>query len=249
MNKYLAAVVIIILGAGAFFYFTSNKTEAPTNENNQSMNQNTEEQPKVEEKVKPVATIETSLGAFEVTLENEAAPKTVANFVKLSKDGFYNGLTFHRIVKQTGFHLIQGGDPKGDGTGGPGYTIPAEIGLKHTKGAIATARLADAVNPNKESSGSQFYIVEEDIPFLKIVVRGVHAVHMVRKIRGNTQPVLSEMGTITGDFSADSAAAANKDKRAIYNLAHASETPEEAAHEIEHWDMKKKIHKYKRMDE
>ncbi|OGE74372.1 MAG: hypothetical protein A3C49_02825 [Candidatus Doudnabacteria bacterium RIFCSPHIGHO2_02_FULL_42_25] len=166
MNKYLAAVVIIILGAGAFFYFTSNKTEAPTNENNQSMNQNTEEQPKVEEKVKPVATIETSLGAFEVTLENEAAPKTVANFVKLSKDGFYNGLTFHRIVKQTGFHLIQGGDPKGDGTGGPGYTIPAEIGLKHTKGAIATARLADAVNPNKESSGSQFYIVEEDIPFL-----------------------------------------------------------------------------------
>ena len=166
MNKYLAAVVIIILGAGAFFYFTSNKTEAPTNENNQSMNQNTEEQPKVEEKVKPVATIETSLGAFEVTLENEAAPKTVANFVKLSQDGFYNGLTFHRIVKQTGFHLIQGGDPKGDGTGGPGYTIPAEIGLKHTKGAIATARLADAVNPNKESSGSQFYIVEEDIPFL-----------------------------------------------------------------------------------
>ena len=62
--------------------------------------------------------------------------------------------------------MIQGGDPKGDGTGGPGYTIPAEIGLKHTKGAIATARLADAVNPNKESSGSQFYIVEEDIPFL-----------------------------------------------------------------------------------
>ncbi|OGE74371.1 MAG: nucleoside-diphosphate kinase [Candidatus Doudnabacteria bacterium RIFCSPLOWO2_02_FULL_42_9] len=86
-------------------------------------------------------------------------------------------------------------------------------------------------------------------PIVKIVVQGVHAVDMVRKIRGNTQPVLSEMGTITGDFSADSAAAANKDKRAIYNLAHASETPEEAAHEIEHWDMKKKIHKYKRMDE
>ncbi|MEO8065409.1 MAG: nucleoside-diphosphate kinase [Candidatus Doudnabacteria bacterium] len=86
-------------------------------------------------------------------------------------------------------------------------------------------------------------------PVVKIVVQGIHAVDMVRKIRGNTQPVLSEMGTITGDFSADSAAAANKDKRAIYNLAHASETPEEAAHEIEHWKMKKKIHEYKRMDE
>lgn len=86
-------------------------------------------------------------------------------------------------------------------------------------------------------------------PVVKIVVQGVHAVDMLRKIRGNTQPILAEMGTITGDFSADSAAAANKDKRAIFNLAHASETPEEAAHEIEHWDMKKKIHQYKRMDE
>jgi nucleoside-diphosphate kinase len=86
-------------------------------------------------------------------------------------------------------------------------------------------------------------------PVVKIVVQGIHAVDMVRKIRGNTQPVLSEMGTITGDFSADSAAAANKDKRAIFNLAHASETPEEAAHEIEHWGMKKKIHQYKRVEE
>jgi nucleoside-diphosphate kinase len=86
-------------------------------------------------------------------------------------------------------------------------------------------------------------------PVVKMVVQGIHAVDMLRKIRGNTQPVLSEMGTITGDFSADSAAAANKDKRAIYNLAHASETPEEAQHEIEHWEMKKKIHKYQRMDE
>src|SRR3989344_885782 len=203
MNKYLAAVVIIILGAGAFFYFTSNKTEAPTNENNQSMNQNTEEQPKVEEKVKPVATIETSLGAFEVTLENEAAPKTVANFVKLSKDGFYNGLTFHRIVKQTGFHLIQGGDPKGDGTGGPGYTIPAEIGLKHTKGAIATARLADAVNPNKESSGSQFYIVEEDIPFLDVnytvfgyVTKGMDIVEKIGAVETGAMDVPETNDTI-----------------------------------------------------
>jgi len=102
-----------------------------------------------------MATIETSLGSFEVTLDEKAAPLTVANFVKLANQGFYNNLTFHRIV--AGF-MIQGGDPKGDGTGGPGYTIPAEIGLKHTAGAIAMARTGDAVNPTKASSGSQFYV-------------------------------------------------------------------------------------------
>lgn len=86
-------------------------------------------------------------------------------------------------------------------------------------------------------------------PVVKIVVQGIHAVDMVRKLSGNTQPALAEMGTIRGDYSVDSAASANKDKRAIFNLIHASETAEEAAHEIEHWSMKKKIHDYKRMDE
>lgn len=110
-----------------------------------------------------VATFDTSEGTFKVSLDGKAAPQTVANFIKLSKQGFYNGLTFHRIVE--GF-MIQGGDPSGDGTGGPGYTIPAEIGLKHTKGAIAMARTGDAVNPTKASSGSQFYITLDDQPFL-----------------------------------------------------------------------------------
>jgi nucleoside-diphosphate kinase len=86
-------------------------------------------------------------------------------------------------------------------------------------------------------------------PVVKVVVQGVHAVDMVRKLAGNTQPALAEMGTIRGDFSVDSAASANKDKRAIHNLIHASETTEEAAHEIEHWQMKKKIHKYDRVEE
>lgn len=79
------------------------------------------------------------------------------NFIKLSKEGFYNNLLFHRVVPN---FMIQGGDPKGDGTGGPGYTISAEIypEITHKRGSIAAARLGDAVNPNKESSGSQFYI-------------------------------------------------------------------------------------------
>jgi len=83
-------------------------------------------------------------------------------------------------------------------------------------------------------------------PLVKMVVQGVHAVDMVRKIVGPTMPYLAEMGTIRGDYSADSAISANIEKRAIYNLLHASETPEEAKHEIKHWFGKKTIFKYKR---
>lgn len=86
-------------------------------------------------------------------------------------------------------------------------------------------------------------------PLVKMVIEGVHAVDMVRKLAGNTMPVTAEMGTIRGDFSADSAAAANKDKRAVHNIIHASETPEEAAHEIAHWFTPEQIHSYKRAEE
>ena len=86
-------------------------------------------------------------------------------------------------------------------------------------------------------------------PVVKLVVQGVHAVDMVRKLAGNTQPALAEKGTIRGDYSVDSAASANKDKRAIHNLIHASETPEEAEHELKHWKMKDKIHDYRRIEE
>jgi nucleoside-diphosphate kinase len=83
-------------------------------------------------------------------------------------------------------------------------------------------------------------------PMVKMVVQGVHAVDMVRKIVGPTMPYLAEMGTIRGDYSADSAISANIEKRAVYNLVHASETPQEAKHEIAHWFGKKTIFKYKR---
>jgi peptidyl-prolyl cis-trans isomerase B (cyclophilin B) len=164
-NKTLLGLVLIVVAVGTFFYFKSPRTPEETMNNNQTKQTNpTPEQPTVPDSV--VVTVETSMGNFEVTLNGKAAPKTVGNFMKLADEKFYDGLTFHRIVKQPGFHLIQGGDPKGDGTGGPGYTVPAEIGLKHTKGAIATARTSDQINPTKASSGSQFYIVTEDIPFL-----------------------------------------------------------------------------------
>jgi len=87
-------------------------------------------------------------------------------------------------------------------------------------------------------------------PVVGMVIKGVHAVDMVRKLAGKTMPSDSELGTIRGDFSVDSAAAANRDKRAVFNLVHASETQDEAKHEIEHWFGKDQgLCDYERSDE
>jgi cyclophilin family peptidyl-prolyl cis-trans isomerase len=111
------------------------------------------------------ATIDTDRGTVVIELYPEVAPKTVENFEKLVSDGFYNNLTFHRVVP--GF-VVQGGDPAGNGTGGPGYDVVGEIkpGEKHLRGTVATARTGDEVNPQRKSSGSQFYICLEPQPGL-----------------------------------------------------------------------------------
>ena len=116
----------------------------------------------------PMLKIQTTDGTMTVKLYSDT-PLHRDNFLKLARSGFYNGLLFHRIIR--GF-MIQGGDPftrdssklAQFGTGGPGYTIPAEIvpGKTHKKGALAAARRGDQVNPAKESSGSQFYIVQDE---------------------------------------------------------------------------------------
>ena len=94
-------------------------------------------------------------GEFRVELYQDDAPKTVENFVTLARKGFYDGLTFHRV--QPGV-MVQGGDPNGDGSGGPGYTIKAEPNRqKHVRGAVGMARL---VHP--DSAGSQFYVMLRD---------------------------------------------------------------------------------------
>lgn len=110
--------------------------------------------------------INTSYGNIVIKLYNDT-PQHRDNFIKLVKEGYYNGQIFHRVIQN---FMIQGGDPnsrdaaKGQmlGMGGPGYTVPAEIipGHFHKKGALAAARKGDAVNPKKASSGSQFYIVQ-----------------------------------------------------------------------------------------
>lgn len=116
--------------------------------------------------MKNIVTIKTTEGDIVIRLYDET-PLHRDNFLKLARDGFYNGTLFHRVIK--GF-MIQGGDPNSKeadkttrlGTGGPGYTIPAEIDATrfyHKRGAVCAARTGDEVNPERNSSGSQFYIV------------------------------------------------------------------------------------------
>lgn len=117
----------------------------------------------------PVFDIITTLGTIKVKLYANT-PKHKANFAKLAFEGFYDGILFHRVID--GF-MIQAGDPLSKdaekksqwGTGGPGYTVPAEFvpEYKHLKGALAAARRGDRANPLKESSGSQFYIVQDAV--------------------------------------------------------------------------------------
>ena len=130
-------------------------------------------------------------GTTEVELNKDAAPITVDNFVKLANKGFYNGLTFHRIIR--GF-MIQGGCPKGNGTGGPGYSIKGEFAanginnpIKHERGVISMAR---AMDPN--SAGSQFFIMHQAAPHLDgqyaafgKVIKGIEVVDAVASVQTN----------------------------------------------------------------
>lgn len=141
-----------------------------------------ERQPSRSEPKKTYALMETSEGTMKIELFTTDAPGTCENFVKLARKGFYDGLTFHRIVK--GF-VIQGGCPNGDGTGGPGWTIPLEkSGRKHLEGSVAMARTRDP-----DSAGSQFYICCAPQPRLDgnycvfgRVVEGLDVVHKIENI-------------------------------------------------------------------
>jgi peptidyl-prolyl cis-trans isomerase B (cyclophilin B) len=103
--------------------------------------------------------IETTEGTITVELHPKIAPKHVNSFVFLAKEGYYDGVIFHRVIP--GF-MIQGGDPSGTGSGGPGYTVPAEFNkTKHTRGILSAAR---SQSPN--SAGSQFFLMHADAPHL-----------------------------------------------------------------------------------
>ena len=127
----------------------------------------------------------TNHGAIEVELFDDDAPKTVENFVKLSKDGFYDGLIFHRVIKD---FMIQGGCPEGTGTGGPGYQFEDEFNdNKIVRGALAMA------NAGPNTNGSQFFIVTTDAaPWLD----GKHTVF--GRVTEGMEAVDSIEGTETG---------------------------------------------------
>ena len=148
----------------------------------------------------PIATIVVKdFGIIEAELYPHIAPNTVNNFISLANSGFYDGLTFHRVIRD---FMIQGGDPEGNGTGGPGYSIAGEFtkngfknDLAHTEGVLSMAR-----SQNKDSAGSQFFIVTKDAPHLDgqyasfgKVIKGMDVVHKIENVEtdSNDKPVKS----------------------------------------------------------
>ncbi|GAA0125078.1 peptidylprolyl isomerase [Clostridium sp. CTA-19] len=160
-KKYIALILLIIIGVTVVLSGCTKKEE------------DKEEVPTVVKSEKgengknPIAKIELEDGSvIKAELYPDLAPNTVRNFISLVNSNFYDGLIFHRVIK--GF-MIQGGDPQGDGTGGPGYTIKGEFKengfeqnvLKHEKGVLSMARAQDP-----DSAGSQFFIMHEVAPHL-----------------------------------------------------------------------------------
>lgn len=168
---------------------TEKKTDSMTTKTD-----STDTKDKKDSKESNIVVMKTSMGEIEIELLEKDAPLHVENFKRLVKSGFYEGTTFHRVI--AGF-MIQGGDPNSkdadrtnDGQGGPGYTIPAEIKAKHEKGSLAGARLGDAVNPKRESSGSQFYIVTGEASHLDgqytvygKVIKGMDIAFKIEKVK------------------------------------------------------------------
>ena len=159
------------------------------------------------ERVGKKATIETSLGTFTVDLYGDKAPQTVSSFITLAKDGFYDNLIFHRVID--GF-MIQGGDPNGTGTGGPGYKFEDEFSpeLRHNKPGIISM-----ANAGPNTNGSQFFITHKETPFLDgkhsvfgEVVKGQEVVVAIANVprdardRPNKDVVLKEVVITRGSY-------------------------------------------------
>ncbi len=193
IKRYFSFILITILtclfvlvGCGN----VNNKEESNTQSKTSESNENS---PSSESKDLPIATITVDgYGVIQAELYPETAPNTVNNFIYLANKNFYNNLKFHRVIK--GF-MIQGGDPKGDGTGGPGYSIKGEFtsngfpnSLKHTKGVLSMARTQDP-----DSAGSQFFIMSGDAPNLDgdyaafgKVISGMDVVDKIQNVDTNS---------------------------------------------------------------
>jgi len=148
--------IILFLAIGVFFLGTKPASKTPENEEVMINAKQWENPPEmqVDSSKNYSATIETSKGTIKVELFAKEAPNTVNNFVFLAREGFYDGLKFHRIIKD---FMVQTGDPKGDGSGGPGYKFEDEpIKRDYKRGTLAMA------NAGPDTNGSQFFIITQD---------------------------------------------------------------------------------------
>lgn len=148
MKKSSIAIILV----GVLFLFGCS-SETP------QISQNLDTKLDTNQKTMISATFTTDVGKFDVIFTADETPLTVKNFISLAKKGFYDNTVFHRVIKD---FMIQGGDPKGDGTGGPGYSFPDEpFKGEYTRGTIAMA------NRGPNTNGSQFFIMTKDVPLPK----------------------------------------------------------------------------------
>lgn len=170
----IAALGLLLVGAGCVK--TSPTNEATSADNSAAANTATSSTPSVasttrqfpgilpdDQILNKIVKIETEKGEIVMELYGDTAPKAVSNFVSLIQSGFYNGLTFHRVEKVPVPFVIQGGDPNGNGTGGPGYTFEDELtdSYSYSRGMVAMA------NRGGDTNGSQFFIMLADYPLPK----------------------------------------------------------------------------------
>ena len=166
MSKYILAIILVlIIGGVAFVFMESSKRmtqTAPQKNSAESMKKNTKTLPspamQLKENAEYTAVLHTTEGDITLSLNSVQTPVTVNNFVYLAKKGLYNNTVFHRVMK--GF-MIQGGDPEGNGTGGPGYRFADEpFEGEYTRGTVAMA------NAGPDTNGSQFFIMHQnyDLP-------------------------------------------------------------------------------------
>jgi cyclophilin family peptidyl-prolyl cis-trans isomerase len=158
-TKKIKKIATVILLSGTLFAIGcagSNSPQSSSNPTPKAMSWPTPPAMQIDTSKKYIATVDTTLGSFKIQLFAQESPKTVNNFVFLAKQGYYNGIIFHRIIKT---FMIQTGDPTGTGSGGPGYKFADELPTKHSyePGIVAMA------NAGANTNGSQFFICTGDI--------------------------------------------------------------------------------------
>ncbi len=185
-NLLIAITLVGLLTIGYFVY--TNRTKSTMKKDSPSANKLPFKL--VDENKKYQAVMETTEGTIVIELFADKTPVTVSNFVSLAKRGFYNGTSFHRVIKD---FMIQGGDPKGDGTGGPGYRFADEpFEGEYIRGTVAMA------NAGPDTNGSQFFIMHKDYPLPKNyiifgrVVEGIEVVDTLANAEVSVNPNTGE---------------------------------------------------------